>query len=209
MHQVHQMDHPLITHKLTMLRDKNTSSKHFREIVRELSTLMAYEVTKNFPLKAVEIETPICKTTQRVLAEKDVVIVPILRAGLGMVEGFTHIIPNAKIGHIGLYRDPDTLEAVEYYKKLPSDISDREAIITDPMLATGVSAVHTIDILKRDGCKNIKLAVILAAPEGIAAVHEKHPDVPIYCACIDEGLNDHAYIVPGLGDAGDRLFGTK
>ena len=209
MNIVHQMDHPLITHKLTILRDKNTTSKDFREIVRELSTLMAYEVTKTFPLKEIEIETPICKTTQKVLADKDVVIVPILRAGLGMVEGFTHIIPNAKIGHIGLYRDPETLEAVEYYKKLPSDISEREAIVTDPMLATGVSAIHTIDILKRESCQNIKLAVILAAPEGIAAVHEKHPDVPIYCAAVDKGLNDHAYIVPGLGDAGDRLFGTK
>ncbi len=209
MDNVFKMDHPLITHKLTILRDKETTSKHFREIVRELASLMAYEVTKNFPLKDVEIETPICKTTQKMLADKDVVIVPILRAGLGMVEGFTDIIPNAKIGHIGLYRDPETLEAVEYYQKLPSHIEEREAIITDPMLATGVSASHTIDILKREGAKGIKLVVILAAPEGIAAVHEKHPDVPIYCAAIDEGLNDHAYIVPGLGDAGDRLFGTK
>ncbi|MEG0379347.1 MAG: uracil phosphoribosyltransferase, partial [Eubacterium sp.] len=157
----------------------------------------------------VDIETPVCKTTKKMLADKDVVIVPILRAGLGMVEGFTHVIPNAKIGHIGLFRDPETLQAVEYYKKLPQDISEREAIVTDPMLATGVSAIHTIDILKRESCKNVKLVVILASPEGIKAVQKHHPDVSIYCACIDEGLNEHAYIVPGLGDAGDRLFGTK
>ena len=209
MNEVTTIDHPLVTHKLTLLRMKDTPSKDFRELVKELATLMAYEVTRSFPLKDIEIQTPICKTTKQVLADKDVVIVPILRAGLGMVEGFTHVIPNAKIGHIGLFRDPETLEAVEYYCKLPTDIAEREAIITDPMLATGVSSVHTIDILKAAGCKNIKLVVILASPEGIKAVQAKHPEVPIYCACIDEGLNDHSYIVPGLGDAGDRLFGTK
>ncbi|MGL4607344.1 MAG: uracil phosphoribosyltransferase [Eubacteriaceae bacterium] len=203
------VDHPLITHKLTLLRKSSTHSREFRELVKELSTLMAWEVTKNFPLKEIEIETPICKTTQKILAEKDVVIVPILRAGLGMVEGFTNIIPNAKIGHIGLFRDPETLQAVEYYKKLPTDISEREAIIVDPMLATGVSVIHTIKLLKDAQCKNIKVVHILTCPEGIAAVKAAHPEVPIFCAAIDERLNEHAYIVPGLGDAGDRLFGTK
>lgn len=209
MQNVNVMDHPLITHKLTHLRKIETPSRDFRELVKELASLMAWEVTKNFPLKEIEIKTPLCKTTQKVLAEKDVVIVPILRAGLGMVEGFTNIIPQAKIGHIGLYRDPETLQAIEYYKKLPSDISEREAIIVDPMLATGVSVIHTIKLLKEAGCKNIKVVHILACPEGIAALNEAHPEIQIFCAAIDDYLNEHAYIIPGLGDAGDRLFGTK
>jgi uracil phosphoribosyltransferase len=209
MQNVTVMNHPLVNHKLTHLRKKETTSREFRELVKELSSLMAWEVTKDFPLKEIDIETPICKTTQNVLAEKDVVIVPILRAGLGMVEGFTNIIPKAKIGHIGLYRDPETLEAVEYYNKLPSDIAEREAIIVDPMLATGVSVIHTIKLLKDVGCKNIKVVHILACPEGLKLLSETYPDVSIFCAAIDDHLNDHAYIVPGLGDAGDRLFGTK
>ncbi|MGV8905854.1 MAG: uracil phosphoribosyltransferase [Acetobacterium sp.] len=209
MQNVTVVDHPLVTHKLTHLRKMETPSREFRELVKELSSLMAWEVTKNFPLKDVDIQTPICKTTQKVLAEKDVVIVPILRAGLGMVEGFTNIIPKAKIGHVGLYRDPETLEAVEYYNKLPKDIMEREAIIVDPMLATGVSVIHTIKILKEAGCKSIKVVHILACPEGIKAVTTAHPDIPIFCAAIDDCLNEHSYIVPGLGDAGDRLFGTK
>lgn len=203
------VDHPLVMHKLTHLRKQDTPSREFRELVKEISSLMAWEVTKHFPLKEIEIETPICKTTKAVLAEKDVVIVPILRAGLGMVEGFTNIISKAKIGHIGLYRDPETLKAVEYYNKLPSDIAEREAIILDPMLATGVSVIHTIHLLKKAGCRNIKVVHILACPEGIRALTEAYPEVPIFCAAIDDELNDHAYIVPGLGDAGDRLFGTK
>jgi uracil phosphoribosyltransferase len=209
MENVTIVDHPLVAHKLTHLRKKETPSREFRELVKELSSLMAWEVTKHFPLKDIEIETPVAKTVKPVLAEKDVVIVPILRAGLGMVEGFTNIIPKAKIGHIGLYRDPETLQAVEYYKKLPTDISEREAIIVDPMLATGVSVIHTIRLLKDAGCKNIKVVHILACPEGINALSTAYPEVPIFCAAIDEKLNDHAYIVPGLGDAGDRLFGTK
>lgn len=203
------VDHPLVTHKLTHLRKKDTPSREFRELVKEISSLMAWEVTKNFPLKEIDIETPICQTRKEVLADKDVVIVPILRAGLGMVEGFTNIMPQAKIGHIGLYRDPATLEAVEYYNKLPSDIKDREAIILDPMLATGVSVIHTIHLLKKAGCTNIKVVHILACPEGIQALTEAYPDIPLFCAAIDDHLDDHAYIVPGLGDAGDRLFGTK
>lgn len=209
MQNVTVMDHPLITHKLTHLRKIETTTSEFRELVKEISSLMAWEVTKNFPLKEVEIETPLCKTTQKVSAEKNVVIVPVLRAGLGMVEGFTNIIPKAKIGHIGLFRDPKTLEAIEYFKKLPSDISEREAIILDPMLATGVSMAHAIKLIKESGCKNIKVVHILACPEGIAALHKSHPEIPIFCAAIDDYLDDHAYIIPGLGDAGDRLFGTK
>ena len=208
MKNIHVVDHPLITHKLTLMRRKETSSKDFREMVKELSTLMAYEVTRSFPLKEIEIETPIAPTVQKILDLEDTVIVPILRAGLGMVEGFTHVIPNAKIGHIGLFRDPETLTAVEYFCKLPKEMDKRTAIITDPMLATGVSAIHAIDILKREGCTNIRLVVILTCPRGIEAVNRAHPDVEIYCADIDPELNDHAYLVPGLGDAGDRLFGT-
>ncbi|NLN98635.1 MAG: uracil phosphoribosyltransferase [Eubacteriaceae bacterium] len=209
MKKVHLIEHPLIVHKLTMLRDKHTQSKDFREIVREMSLLMAYEVTKDFPLKEIEIETPLATTRQKVMSEKNVVIVPILRAGLGMVDGFLSIMPNAKTGHIGLYRDPKTHLPVEYYKKLPMDVLDREVILVDPMLATGVSIVAALNKLKEAGCKDIKLVVILACTEGLEAIHKVHPDVEIYCAGIDEVLNENKYIVPGLGDAGDRLFGTK
>lgn len=208
MEKLHVVDHPLVTHKLTLLRRKETGTKEFREIVGELASLMACEVSRSFPLKEVAIETPVASTTQKLLDLEGIVVVPILRAGLGMVEGFTRIIPNAKIGHIGLFRDPKTLQAVEYFCKLPKNIAQSAAIIVDPMLATGVSSIHAIDILKREGCANITLVVILACPEGIKALQDAHPDVTLYCAAVDEKLNDHAYIVPGLGDAGDRLFGT-
>ncbi len=203
------MDHPMVKHKLTFIRDKNTGTKEFKELVKEVSILMAYEVTKDFPLEDIEIETPVCKTISQVVAGKKVGLVPILRAGLGMVEGMLSIVPSAKVGHIGLYRDPETLEAVEYYCKLPTDIGERDFIVLDPMLATGVSAIAAITLLKEKGAKNIRMANLIAAPEGIKAVQAAHPDVDIYVASIDEGLNDHAYIVPGLGDAGDRIFGTK
>jgi uracil phosphoribosyltransferase len=203
------IDHPLIQHKLTIMKDKNTGSKDFRELLEEISMLMGYEVTRNFQLEDVEIETPICKTIAKMLTGKKVAIVPILRAGLGMVDGMLRLIPAAKVGHIGLYRDPETLKPVEYYSKLPTDIEEREIIVTDPMLATGGSATDAIHLLKQKGAKNIKLMCLLAAPEGIKVVLEAHPDVEIYVAHIDEYLNDHGYIVPGLGDAGDRIFGTK
>jgi len=209
MSTVHLLDHPLIQHKLTYIRDKNTGSKDFRELVEEVAMLMAYEVTRDFPLKEVEVETPIQKTKTMVISGKKVGVVPILRAGLGMVNGVLKLIPAAKVGHVGLYRDPETLMPVEYYCKLPSDIQERDLIIIDPMLATGGSAVAAIQFLKQRGAKNIKLMCLIAAPEGLKAVQESHPDVDIYVAAIDEKLNDHAYIVPGLGDAGDRLFGTK
>ncbi len=202
-------DHPLIQHKLTLMRQVSTGSKDFRELLTEISMLMAYEVTKNLPLEEVEIETPIVKTTSKVIAGKKLGIVPILRAGLGMVDGFVKLIPNAKVGHVGLYRDPETLKPVEYYSKFPKDIEEREMIIVDPMLATGGSAVAAIDVLKANGAKNIKLVNLVAAPEGIEEVQKYHNDVDIYVASIDEKLNDHGYIVPGLGDAGDRIFGTK
>lgn len=202
-------DHPLIQHKLSIMKDKNTGSKDFREILEEISMLMCYEVTRNFPLGEVEIETPLCKAKTMKLTGKKVAIVPILRAGLGMVDGMLTIIPVAKVGHIGLYRDPETLKPVEYYCKLPNDITEREIIVTDPMLATGGSAIDAVQLLKNKGGKNIKLMCILAAPEGIEAFHKAHPEVDIYVAHIDEYLNDHGYIVPGLGDAGDRIFGTK
>src|SRR5690554_2738550 len=203
------MDHPLIKHKLTMLRDKNTGSKEFRELVTEISTLMAYEVTRDFPLQDVEIETPITKMLSPVIAGKKVGLIPILRAGLGMVDGMLNLIPAAKVGHVGLYRDPVTLQPVEYYCKLPQDIAERDLIILDPMLATGGSAIAAIQFLKNSGANNIKLVCLIAAPEGVKAVQEAASDVDIYLGAIDEKLNDHAYIVPGLGDAGDRLFGTK
>ncbi|CDF57315.1 uracil phosphoribosyltransferase [Thermobrachium celere] len=203
------IDHPLIQHKLSIMRDVNTGSKDFRELLEEISMLMCYEVTRNFQLEEVEIETPICKTKAKMLTGKKVAIVPILRAGLGMVDGMLKLIPAAKVGHIGLYRDPNTLKPVEYYCKLPSDIEEREIIVTDPMLATGGSAADAIKLLKDKGAKNIKLMCLIAAPEGIKAVLEAHPDIEIYVANIDEYLNDHGYIVPGLGDAGDRIFGTK
>lgn len=203
------MEHPLIQHKLTLLRDKNTGVKEFRELVEELALLMGYEVTRNLTLEITEIETPMCKTESKIIAGKKLGIVPILRAGLGMVDGMLKLIPAAKVGHIGLYRDPDTLMPVEYYCKLPTDVAERDLIVLDPMLATGGSASAAITFLKDRGAKSIKLVNLIAAPEGIKAVVEAHPDVEIYVAAVDEKLNDHGYIVPGLGDAGDRLFGTK
>ncbi|MDF2949336.1 MAG: uracil phosphoribosyltransferase [Sedimentibacter sp.] len=209
MNNVTVVSHPLIQHKLTMLRDKNTSSKDFRELVREIAMLMAYEVTRNLALKDVEIETPISKMTGKVLAGEDIAIVPVLRAGLGMVDGMLDLIPNAKIGHIGLYRNEETLQPVEYYCKLPSDIGNRIVIITEPMLSTGGSMIGAISLLKKHGAKKIKSIHLVCAPEGLKKVSEAHPDVEIYAAAIDEKFNDIGYIVPGLGDAGDRLFGTK
>lgn len=202
-------DHPLIQHKLTLMRDKNTGSKDFRELLTEITMLMGYEITRELPLEEVEIETPVVKAKAKVIAGKKLGIVPILRAGLGMVDGLVNLVPAAKVGHVGLYRDPETLQPVEYYSKFPQDIHEREMIVVDPMLATGGSAVAAIDVLKRDGAKAIKLVNLVASPEGIEEVHKYHPDVDIYVASIDEKLNDHGYIVPGLGDAGDRLFGTK
>jgi uracil phosphoribosyltransferase len=209
MGRVHQIDHPLIQHKLSIIRDVRTGTKEFRELVEEVATLMAYEVTRDFPLEEVEVETPICKAKARVIAGKKVAVVPILRAGLGMADGVIKLIPAAKMGHIGLYRDPETLNPVEYYCKLPNDIGEREMILVDPMLATGGSASAGIGFIKQRGAKNIKLMCLIAAPEGIARIQKDHPDVDIFVAAIDEKLNSHGYIVPGLGDAGDRLFGTK
>ncbi|MDD7340182.1 MAG: uracil phosphoribosyltransferase [Eubacteriales bacterium] len=202
-------DHPLIKHKLSILRMKQTGTKQFKEIVTELSMLMGYEVTRDLGLEEMSIETPICKTTGYSLAGKKIALVPILRAGLGMVDGMLSLLPAAKVGHIGLYRDPKTYEPVEYYCKLPSDIEKREVIVLDPMLATGGSASAAIDFLKKRGAKHIKLVNIIAAPEGVEYVKSHHPDVDIFVASVDEKLNEHKYIVPGLGDAGDRLFGTK
>jgi uracil phosphoribosyltransferase len=209
MSKVTVMDHPLIKHKLTFIRDKNTGSKEFRELVKEVAMLMAYELTRELQLEEIEIETPIMKTKSEVISGKKLGIVPILRAGLGMVEGMLNLLPAAKVGHVGLYRDPETLQPVEYYCKLPTDVEERELIVLDPMLATGGSAKAAITFLKNKGATTIKLMCLIAAPEGIKAVQEAHPDVDIYVAAVDEKLNDHAYIVPGLGDAGDRLFGTK
>ena len=209
MSKVTQIDHPLILHKLSLIRDKNTGSKDFRELVEEVAMLMAYEVTRNIQVETVEIETPICKAQCKMLSGKKMAIVPILRAGLGMVDGMLRLIPAAKVGHIGLYRDEKTLKPVEYFCKLPQDIGERDVIVTDPMLATGGSAVDAITMLKKRGAKNIRIMCLIAAPEGIKAVQQAHPDVDIYCAAIDEKLNENGYIVPGLGDAGDRLFGTK
>lgn len=206
---VRVLDHPLIQHKLTFLRDKNTGAKEFRELAEELSLLLAYEVTRDLPLQDVEIETPVCKTTTKALSGKKIGVIPILRAGLGMVEGILKLIPAAKVGHIGVYRDPETLQPVEYYCKTPTDIAERDLIVVDPMLATGGSANASIKFLKDRGAHNIKLMCLVAAPEGIEAVQKAHPEVDIFVASVDEKLNDHGYIVPGLGDAGDRLFGTK
>ena len=202
-------DHPLIQHKVSILRDKNTSTKEFRELVSEIAMLMAYEATRDLPLEQVEIETPVAVAKTNVIAGKKLAVIPILRAGLGMVDGFTTLIPNVRVGHIGLYRDPKTLKPVEYYCKLPEDISERDVIVLDPMLATGGSASAAIGFLKERGIKNIKFMCLIAAPCGIDRLHTDHPDVKIFCAAKDEKLNDNAYIVPGLGDAGDRLFGTK
>ena len=207
--KVHVLDHPLLQHKLSILRREDTGVKEFREIVSEIAALECYEATRDLPLEDVEIKTPVATGTFKQLSGKKLAIVPILRAGLGMVDGIVNLIPTAKVGHNGLYRDPDTLAPVEYYCKMPTDISERDVIIVDPMLATGGSAVAAITFLKGYGCKNIKLMNILAAPEGVKAVREAHPDVEIYIAALDEGQNDHSYIVPGLGDAGDRIFGTK
>ena len=209
MAQVHVLDHPLIQHKLAILRSKDTSVKEFRELVGEIAGLMCYEATRNLPLQEVEVETPITTAKCHMLAGKKLAIVPVLRAGLGMVDNMVALIPSAKIGHIGLYRDPETHKPVEYYCKLPEDIGSRQVYVVDPMLATGGSAVAAINFLKEHGCKNIIMMNIIGCPEGVTAVQEVHPDVEIYLAAMDEKLNDHAYIVPGLGDAGDRIFGTK
>lgn len=207
--KVHILNHPLLQHKLSILRDERTGVKEFREIVSEVAALECYEATRDLPVQDIEIKTPVATATFKCLTGKKLAIVPILRAGLGMVDGILSLIPSAKVGHIGLYRDPETLDPVEYYCKMPTDIAERDVIVLDPMLATGGSAVAAIQFMKNYGCKNIKLMNILAAPEGIEAVHKAHPDVDIYVAAVDEKLNDHGYIVPGLGDAGDRIFGTK
>ena len=209
MANVHIMDHPLIHHKLAVLRNKETPVKEFRELINEISGLMCYEATRNLPLMDVDVETPVAVAKCKMLAGKKLAIVPILRAGLGMVDALVDLIPSAKIGHIGLYRDPVTHEPVEYYCKLPEDIGNRVTFVVDPMLATGGSAVAAIDFLKKHGCRNIIMMNIIGCPEGIKRVQEAHPDVEMYLAACDEKLNDHAYIVPGLGDAGDRIFGTK
>jgi uracil phosphoribosyltransferase len=203
------IDHPLIQHKLTMIRDKNCGTKVFREVVNEIAMLMAYEVSRDMPLEDLVIETPIEESTQKTLSGKKVAIIPILRAGLGMVDGILELIPAAKVGHIGMYRDEETLEPHEYFVKLPEEIDERQLFIVDPMLATGGSAIMAIDALKKRGASNMKFVCLVAAPEGVKALQDAHPDVDIYTANLDERLNEHGYIVPGLGDAGDRLFGTK
>lgn len=206
---LHVLDHPMITHKLTIMREKDTGSKDFRQLLSEISMLMGYELTRDLPLEMMEIETPVAKMMAGKISGKKLAIVPILRAGLGMVDGLLSLVPVAKVGHIGLYRDPDTHMPVEYYCKLPFDIEERIVIVCDPMLATGGSSADAITMLKNRGCKNIRLMCLVSAPEGVKKVQETHPDVDIYTAALDEKLNEHAYIVPGLGDAGDRLFGTK
>lgn len=203
------MDHPLIQHKLTIMRDKNTGTKEFRELVGEIGMLMCYEATRDLPLKEVEIETPGGGSQNQVISGRKLAFVPILRAGLGMVDGVMRMVPAAKIGHIGMYRDPETHMPVEYYCKLPSDIGERDVIVLDPMLATGGSAIDAISQIKNKGAKSVRFMCIIAAPEGLAALQEAHPDVQIYIGAVDEKLNEHKYIVPGLGDAGDRIFGTK
>ncbi|MBF2757866.1 MULTISPECIES: uracil phosphoribosyltransferase [unclassified Staphylococcus] len=209
MSKVHVFDHPLIQHKLSYIRDMNTGTKEFRELVDEVGMLMAYEVTRDLELQEVEIKTPVTTMTAKRLAGKKLAIVPILRAGLGMTDGVLSLVPAARVGHIGLYRDPKTLEAVEYFAKLPQDIDERQIIVVDPMLATGASAIEAINSLKKRGAKNIRFMCLIAAPEGVEKMQEAHDDVDIYIAALDEKLNDKAYITPGLGDAGDRLFGTK
>jgi len=207
--QVKIIDHPLIQHKLSLIRDIKTGPKEFRELLDEISMLMAYEITRDLPLETTEIETPVARCQCKMLAGKKLGVVPILRAGLGMVNGILRLIPAAKVGHVGLYRDPKTLLPVEYYCKLPPDVAERDFVVIDPMLATGGSSAATIDILKREGARHIKLMCLVAAPEGVLLVNKQHPDVEVYTAAVDEYLNDHGYIVPGLGDAGDRIFGTK
>ena len=209
MSKVVEVNHPLVLHKLAYLRNKDTGAKAFRDLVSEIATLLAYEVTRDLEMEDVEIETPICKTTCKMIAGKKLAIVPILRAGLGMVDGMLNLIPAAKVGHIGLYRDEETLKPVEYFCKLPQDIAEREVIVVDPMLATGGSAIDAVTLLKNKGAKSLKIACLIASPEGIKAFQEAHPDVDVFIASIDEKLNEKGYIVPGLGDAGDRLFGTK
>ena len=209
MSKVVVFDHPLIQHKLSIMRDKSTSTKEFRELLNEIAMLMVFEVTRDLETEEVEVETPICMAKCRRLSGKKLGIIPILRAGLGMVEGVTNLVPSAKVGHIGLYRDPATLEPVEYYCKLPMDAESRELLVLDPMLATGGSASAAINFIKKRGCHHIRLVNLIAAPEGIARIQKEHPDVDIYVAALDDHLNEHGYIVPGLGDAGDRLFGTK
>ena len=206
---LHVVDHPLVAHKLTILRDKNTSTKDFRELVSEIGMLLTYEATRDLPLTEKEVETPICKTVAPTLKGKKFAVVPILRAGLGLVEGVLRMVPSARVGHIGLYRNEEPLEPVKYFCKMPKDIAERDVLIVDPMLATGGSAAAAIDFMKEYGCTNIKLMVLLAAPEGIERLAKEHPDVDIYCGAVDERLNERGYIVPGLGDAGDRIFGTK
>ena len=203
------MDHPLVQHKISFIRRTNTGTKDFRQTIGEIAMLICYEATRDLPLSDVEIETPICKATVKELKGRKMAIIPILRAGLGMVDGILNMVPAAKIGHIGLYRDPETLQPVEYYCKLPADCAERDVFVVDPMLATGGSAVSAIQMLKDKGCRNIRFMCILAAPEGVKAMQEAHPDVDMYIGALDEKLNDHGYIVPGLGDAGDRIFGTK
>ena len=207
--KVHVMDHPLVAHKLTILRDKDTSVKDFREIVSEIGMLITYEATRDLPLTTKEVETPICRTIAPTLKGKKFAVVPILRAGLGLVDGVLRMVPSARVGHIGMFRDEETLEPHVYFCKMPKDVADRDIIIVDPMLATGGSASAAITFIKGYGCKHIKLMNVLAAPEGIQVIRRDHPDVDIYVAGVDEKLNEHAYIVPGLGDAGDRIFGTK
>ncbi len=209
MGQLHVIDHPLITHKLSIMRNKKTGSKDFRELLGEVTMLMGYELTRDLPLEDVTIDTPITKMKAKMISGKKLAIVPILRAGMGMVDGLQRLVPVAKVGHIGLYRDPDTHQPVEYYCKLPADIGGRIVILVDPMLATGGSASDALSMLKRNGCTHIRLMCLVAAPEGVAKVQREHPDVDIFTAALDERLNEHAYIVPGLGDAGDRIFGTK
>ena len=209
MQKIVVMDHPLIQHKVGLIRKKETGSKEFRELIGEIAMYMCYEATRDLKLTDIEIETPICKTTVKELSGKKLAVVPILRAGLGMVEGMLAMIPAAKVGHIGLYRDPKTLKPVEYYCKLPADSNEREVFVVDPMLATGGSAVAAIQMLKDKGVKNIRFLCIIAAPEGVEAMKKAHPDVDIYIGALDQHLNEHGYIVPGLGDAGDRIFGTK
>jgi uracil phosphoribosyltransferase len=209
MSKVHVFDHPLIQHKLSVLRDKRTSVKEFRELISEIAMLMCFEATRDLPLKEVDVETPVAVAKCRTIAGKKLAVVPILRAGLGMVDGMVSMMPNVKVGHIGLFRDPETLEPVKYYFKMPPDIKERDAIVVDPMLATGGSASAAISFLKEAGVRHIKLMSVIGAPEGVKKMQEDHPDVDIFVAALDDHLNDHGYIVPGLGDAGDRIFGTK